>query len=287
MRRHGLDEQGDAVMATAVMLFALMLSLGSSFLLNYGEVSGKENEMHHLTEIDSSFMRIRNSMLKLTRSEDTSTSIMNRMTLGTPGNPYIGMARSSGEFSMDPDPNHFKMEVVLEDGATDPVLNSVSGSMYYRGNNYYFNDQDYYFEAGGIFINEYDFITRSVMPSVLIQQTQTGWIMEMEAYDLSSSAWTVTGIETLALRINMAGSFSNVITPFPGQIISLRVNSPNEQAWAAGFREVLRIQGLVEGVDFSLDEPVDWTDPGDHLEVDLLTPENFQFNVGQMEVSLI
>ena len=133
------DDRGDAVMVTSVMLLSIFLSVGSSYILDYGDVVGKESDMAHAADIEESFLRSRASMNSLLRAQDTRTFIIDRYTLGTVGNPYLTVARSSGTLYADPDPDSFQFQIILDDGVNEVVLNTVNGLMAYESN-YYFVD---------------------------------------------------------------------------------------------------------------------------------------------------
>jgi len=91
------DDRGDAVMVTAVLLLSIFLSVGSNYLLEHGDNVGKEEDMVHAAYVEDSFLNTRSSMSSLLKAADTKTVIIERFTLGTSGNPYLGVARSSGK----------------------------------------------------------------------------------------------------------------------------------------------------------------------------------------------
>ena len=106
---HLVDDRGDAVMVTAVLLLSIFLSVGSNYLLEYGKILGKEKDMEHSTDVEESLLRTRASMSVLLDSEDLNTVIIDRYTLGTFGNPYLTVARSSCTLTIDPDPSFFQI----------------------------------------------------------------------------------------------------------------------------------------------------------------------------------
>ena len=180
------DDRGDAVMVTSVLLLSIFLSVGSSYLLDHGKVVGKESDMAHATDIEESFLRTRASMRSLLKSRDTNTFIYDRYTLGTPGNPYLTVARSSGTLYADPDPDAFQLQVVLIDGASENILNTVNGVMVYESNNYYFHDQVYYFTAGGVVLEQYGSQVMSATPDIDLQSTMSGYQIQFFLYGITN-----------------------------------------------------------------------------------------------------
>ena len=109
------NDRGDAVIVTTVLLMSIALSFGGSMLMDYGEVVGKEDEMTHVASIQDSFIRLRTSMYSLLEGEDTSATIINRITLGTYGNPYLAVSRASGTLTIDPTNDRFSVSIVFKD----------------------------------------------------------------------------------------------------------------------------------------------------------------------------
>lgn len=281
-----VDDRGDAVMVTAVILLSLFLSTGSSYLLDHGEIVGKEEDMAHAADIEESFLRTRASMTSLLRAEDTRTVIIDRYTLGTPGNPYLTVARSSGSLSADPKPTFFQFQIILEDGINEIVLNSINGGMIFESNNYYFHDQSYCFTGGGIVLKQYGSEVMSAPPSIRLQETPTGLQMEMFLYGIASPYWKITGIESMPVSIRLAGSSEITHTIIAGQTISLRMNGIGERAWYDHMRAFLLEEGLTEGVDFTASAPADWDDPTDEVEIDIQAVTDLYARIGELEVEI-
>ncbi|MFW3145808.1 MAG: hypothetical protein ACMUIE_03235 [Thermoplasmatota archaeon] len=287
MRKIGsMDNRGDAVMVTSVLILSIALSVGSSYLLDYGEIVGKEDDMTHLADVQESLLRIRASMNSLLVAGDTDTLIINRMTLGTNGNPYLTVARSSGTLTQNSNPNHFYMELVLESGGSEMVLDSLSGAITYESNNYYFHDQTYYFTAGGVILEQYGSYVMSSYPDISISPTPSGYSMELNLFGLTGEYWKISGIESMPLTIRMAGRSSVQEDLIAGDVLSIRVNGIGEQAWYDYFRGFLTEKGFSEGSDFTVDPPADWTDPNDKLEVDLTMITQMASRFGEMEVTI-
>lgn len=280
------DRRGDAVMVTTVLMLSIILSVGGRLLLDYGEIVGKDDDMLHAADVSDSLMSVRASMGTIVRSGDTESRILNRVTLGTSGNPYLGVARSSGILDYSPDPDLFEMAIYLEDGAAERMLNTVSGSLTFTSNNFYYHDQVLMYQAGGIVLNEYGYYAMSTTPTSEISKTPTGWTYSMILFSMTGNQWSISGIDSVALSIGMAGLADLVLEPAAGQVVSIRINCPGEEAWEDHFRNHLQSNGLVENTDFIITQPADWQSSSDHLEVELQGMERFVANIGEMEVSL-
>lgn len=287
MKGIGVDKKGDAVMVTAVLLLSVFLSVGSNLLLNYGEVVGTEEEVLHLTDVEDSLMKIRNSMLTQVKAGDTYTSIINQVTLGTLGNPFIGQARSSGTIDMIPGSSEFLFQILIDDGGVEIPVNSVNGAINYYCNNYYFNNRGYQLEGGGLFIQENGQLIVNTLPLMDISRTQSDWSFGLSIFGISGDRFSISGIESIPLSQMMISYQESFQTLAAGQVLVFRINSMSERAWATGFRSYLNEQDLVENSDYSITDPMDWSSSGDHLEVRLTTLSSFDLQIGEMEVEAL
>ncbi len=286
MKKSISDRNGDAVMVTTVLMLSIILSVGGRLLLDHGETVGNDEDLVHVADVSDSLVSVRGSMGTILRSGDTEGHILNRVTLGTFGNPYLGVARSSGKLEYSPNPDSFEMSIYLEDGASERLLNTVSGNLKFTSNNYYYHDQDLIFQAGGIVIEQYDHYAMSADPTSEISRSPTGWSYSINLFSLTGNQWSISGIESVALSIGMVAIADLDIQPAPGEVISLRINGPGEEAWEDFFRNDLNSNGLIENNDFIINQPADWDSTSDHLEVELQGMENFVAKIGEMEVSL-
>lgn len=279
------DQNGDAVMIAAVLLLSLGVALGGRLLIGYGEIQGKEDDMAHMADLEDSMMRMRGSMYTLLESGDTQTTIVNRATLGTYGNPYTTVARSSGKISMDPRPDSFSMRLILRSGGTDTMIDSISGSLTYQGDNYYYVDQEYSFHGGGILLTSYGSDTVSSPPSINIDKgIGNEYSVHIRAYGITGGVRSVTGFESIQLESSMQTYSSDQISIPGGSSLVVSINCRGEQAWKNYFSSYLKGQELVEGTDFNINDPVDWTDPDEYLELEILTLNSLDYRFGNMEV---
>ncbi len=278
------NDRGDAVIVTTVLLMSIGLSLGGSMLIDYGEVVGKEDEMAHVASIQDSFIRLRTSMYSLLESEDTSATIISRISLGTYGNPYLAVSRASGTLEIDPTNEQFTASILFNDGGTETELNSIKGCINYETNNYYFHDQKYSFQGGAILLDEYQGSTMTSYPSFSVSSFEGDWGVDMELYGLTSNGQVISGFESIPLLVTMDGHSSINRDMLAGEEISIRINGEGEEAWSLFYRTRMVESGLTENVDYRITDPLDWNDPNDYVQFDMLTLTSFSAQIGEMEV---
>ena len=280
------NNRGDAVIVTTVLLMSIGLSLGGSMLIDYGAIVGKEDEMAHVASVQDSFVRLRTSMYSLLEARDTSATIINRVTLGTYGNPYLTVSRAGGSLEIDPGNDNFMVSLVLEDtvAGTETELNSIKGCISFETDNNYFHDQKYIFQSGAVLLQEYDGNTLTSNPPFSVVNLGDDWGVDMELYGLTSNGQMISGYYSIPLLVSMDG-YSLIDTDMdPGEVISIRINGEGEQAWSEFYRSQLILSGLVEGADFIITDPLDWNDPLQLVEIELISLASFSAQIGEMEV---
>ncbi|MCK5773412.1 MAG: hypothetical protein KAH57_06450 [Thermoplasmata archaeon] len=280
------NDRGDAVIVTTVLLMSIALSFGGSMLMDYGEVVGKDDEMTHVASIQDSLIRLRTSMYSLLESEDTSATIITRVSLGTYGNPYLAVSRASGTLTIDPTNEHFSVSILLRDtiSGTETELNSVKGCISYETSNYYFHDQQYRFQGGAIILNEYQGTTMTSYPGLSLSSFEGDWGIDMELYGLTSSGQVISGFESIPLLVTMDGYSSINHDMDANEEILIRINGDGEEAWSLFYRTKMVEAGLTEGVDYDITDPLDWNDPDQYVEIELKTLTSFGAQIGEMEV---
>lgn len=281
-----LDDKGDAVMVSAVLLLSIAVSFGGSMMLNYAEIEGKESDMEHASGVEDSFLRLRTSMTMLLDEHDTKTTIVNRLTLGTYGNPYMTVARSSGEMTMTSSPELFQMSVALRSGGTDTVLNTINGGISYHVNNFYFHDQTYNSVGGGLIREEYGQRVMSSAPPIFIIRAESTWGLELTAFGMTGDHWSVSGIDTVLMSVSMESDSDIYRELGVGESIIIMINGYGEDAWADFFGNFFEDNRFTENVDYRIVEAVDLASPVQSLTVELLTANFFQGYMGEMEVTI-
>ena len=282
MKRFMNDQRGDAVIITAVILLSLAAAVGGRLLLDYGESIGKEDDMIHISDVEDSFIRLRGSMYSLLDSEDTRSTIVSRVTLGTSGNPYLTVARSSGKLSYDVGTDNFDIAFYRNVGGVEVLIDSASGSITYESNNYYFDDQSLIYSGGGIVVDEYGFKAMSAPPSIKMERGFDSYGISMNIYGMSGYSWSISGIDAIPLSITMNAFSQTALNMGGGETIIVRISGEVRNAWSAYLRAYLSSLGLTEGAadDFLI------TSYGDHQDIELKTMSFFVCNVGVMEVSI-
>lgn len=278
-----MSNKGDAVMVTAVLLLTLALSVGGRLLISYGEAQGKEMDMEHIDDVQDSMTGIRGSMYTLLDAGDMSTNIVNRVTLGTFGNPYLATAMSSGTLSVEPSASYFSLEVLVGTPGAETTLDSISGAMVYRSDLYYSNDQDLDFEGGGLIVDEGGMMAMSSPPSFELRETPTGYGIMMSFYGMGGGRMSISGTESILVEVRME-SYTIHTIDLEGDSVRIRINSVAEGVWKDFFSEVLRIAGLASGVDYEFTDPVDWQDPDQYLEVEFRGMDFLHSKMGVMGV---
>jgi hypothetical protein len=272
-------------MVTAVILLTLAVSVGGRLLISYGEAEGKEMDMEHVSDVEDSMLNMRGSMYTLLGAHDTRTTIVNRVSLGTFGNPYLAVARSSGTMVVDQSQDEFSITVLMGPSGSETMLDTVSGSMVYVGDLYYFEDHDYHFEGGAIIVDEGGFREMSSWPSIELVETPSGHGIYLSFYGFGSNRLSISGIESIIMEVQLE-SFTARSIQLTGQSVTIRVNSFAEEVWKGYFEDLMSQGGMVNGIDYMISDPTDWTDVDDYLQIEIRNLQFLDLDMGVMGVSL-
>jgi len=147
-------------------------------------------------------------------------------------------------------------------------------------------DQDYYFTAGGIVLEQYGMEVMSASPNIRIDDTSSGPRLELFLYGITSDFYRISGIESLPVSIRLAGTSQIDEAITAPDVVSLRINGEGEMAWSDQLTSILVESGMVEGIDFTVTLPADWDDPLDQVEIDIGNLASVYAKIGEMEVNI-
>jgi hypothetical protein len=272
-------------MVTAVLLLSLAVSVGGRLLISYGEVQGKEMDMEHTDDVQDSLLSLRGSMYTLLDAGDTRTQIVNRLTLGTFGNPYLAVARSSGTLTIKPQSSEFSITVLVGPSGSESLMDQVSGSVVYDGNMYYFEDHAYHFEGGGVLLDEGGSRAMASPPAFELRETPGGYGVILSFYGMGGNEVSISGIETVIMKVRME-TYTAHQFDLEGDSVRLRINSYAELVWKDYFTQMLTAAGLTSGVDYVITDPVDWNDSSQFLDIELRGMDFLTERMGIMEVTI-
>ncbi len=150
MKKIDLISKNNAVAGVieALLLVALVAIILSTIQLVYIPEIMEQKEAEHMDVISNQFTYLK-SMMNIQQMTNSSDPLTSMITLGSRELPYFVTARATGDLSIVQDEN-CKITLWSIFNPTEFDLTSVK----FESHNYYFVDQTYALEGGGVFVKQ-------------------------------------------------------------------------------------------------------------------------------------
>lgn len=265
-----------------VLILALIVVASTLYLMYVVPAEGREDEIEHMNQVKDRFVSYKTSvdglwlrsLGDLSISGTRGVSLSTSFDLGTGG----GNTQSSGLFLsfMRPIGTAARMSVAADSGDYltlrvdgNTVLDRVPlGSLNYSTDNYYWIQQTYAYEMGGVFLEQKnEGVSLKVAPSLSLYWFGNGTTennipsvkVNLCLVNLTREAGTIGGTGPLRvetrLRESMVSSYENARV----DTISVEIDARNERwasAWNQAFIDAARRSGVANSGD--LDETHQW-----------------------------
>jgi hypothetical protein len=152
-RKFGTHNQAVAGVIEALLMVALVSVVISMIQLIYIPQIMEQKEAEHMDLVSNQFSTLK-SMIDLQGITRSSAPISSMITLGSRDLPYFITAKAFGEVSVKENPT-YKITVLPPPGSL-PSGTVPLTSIQYAADNYYFVDQTYIIEGGGLIVQQPD-----------------------------------------------------------------------------------------------------------------------------------
>ncbi|MGD9937654.1 MAG: hypothetical protein AB7S61_09305 [Methanoregulaceae archaeon] len=262
-----------------VLILALIVVASTLYLMYVVPAEGREEEIEHMNQVKDRFVSYKTSvdglwlrsLGDLSISGTRGVSLSTSFDLGTGG----GNTQSSGLFLsfMRPIGTAARMSIAADSGDYltlrvdgTPVIDRVPlGSLNYSTDNYYWIQQTYAYEMGGVFLEQKnEGVSVKVAPSLSLYHfgngTSENYIHSVKLnlclVNLTREAGTIGGTGPLRvetrLRESMVSSYENSRV----DTVSVEIDARNERwasAWNQAFIDAARRSGVAESGDLTDD----------------------------------
>jgi len=255
MRKVSLRRGDDAVAASIGTMLAVlvMLSLLTMITTSWAPEWTKGKEADHMRVVESQMSNLKALVDSLTLSGNTNAVVSSPITLGSSGVPLFS-STASGTISL---------RSSYSDGFnTFNVTNSTGrfqrvayGSIVYESHNTEFVDQEYYYEAGAILINQGKDYVVSIGPSIIIQNNSGELELSFTLISITSDGNDFTADGTVGIQFRLVNEKITTINTWPGrETIYVNITSPAYEAWYAYWNQVIPKNDVGSGdYDISVD----------------------------------
>lgn len=170
-----------------VIGFILLIGLLVVFLVMYQTytvpVQGRDNEISHMNDIKDTFAAYKISLDSLWVNEREGTTLSTTLDLGTGGGYSQGGTgdivlltplSSGGSVGINQRNETITVTAGSNAGGVVTLADHEMGSLEFQSDNNYWIDQNYYYQLGGVFLEQDTGSTARVMPPLTIARYGTG-----------------------------------------------------------------------------------------------------------------
>jgi len=255
MKRVAWRREDDAVAASMGTMLAIlvMLAILTMFTTSWAPEWTKSKEAEHMRQVESQMSNLKALIDSLTLSGNTNAVVSSPITLGTSGVPLFS-SDASGTISL---------RSSYSDGFnTFNVTNSTGrfervsyGSIVYQSHNTEFVDQEYYYEAGAIIINQNKDCVVSIGPGIIIQNNSGELELSFTLISITSDGNEYTSDGTVGVQCRLVNEKITTTNTWPGlETIYVNITSPAYKAWYDYWTRIIPKNGVGSGdYDISVD----------------------------------
>jgi len=252
MRKLHMDKDAVSNVVTSIMLFGIIISTLTGAFAIYAPIYGKSQEAKHLDETQNQFMAMKEHIDEQVLREDTVLSTTSMITLGTEGGPIMGIGRSSGSLTMEP--NQGTCIVASSDDDLD-IFGRARGGVIFESTNGYVEDRNFIYEFGAILLFQGNTAIMKVEPNLAFTIQEDMPIMSMTLITLSGDLISTSGQGTELVKTRLVLSQTNQFQWDTGEDLTLNLSTSYPEVWQDYFNSTL--------VDIGLEEDTDGNGTGD------------------------
>ncbi|MFO8051849.1 MAG: hypothetical protein R6V01_09160 [Thermoplasmatota archaeon] len=243
MRFTGKEKKsGVTNVVSLIMITAIIISFMGMVFSTYLPAWGKDIEVQTLNDVMDSFMDLKSGLDTLSAGGDPGTSITTKMTLGSNGGPVFGFGRMTGSLSIEEESGQVTV------GGGGYTYGQSRGTVLYRSNNLYVEDQDILLEGGAIIRDQAASSVLKGPPNLLVDKDQgTG---KLRVYVLLQNlkgadvGFTGTGSYMLSTSLLTEESSDYDLGEENGQTITIEVRTEHHQVWSDTIEDIMTEESL-------------------------------------------
>jgi len=254
-RKPGDGEQGLSEVIGFVLILGLIVIFIALWMTYVVPAEGRENEIRHMNDVRDWFTQYKITLdsLWINSISDNAPAfptISNSLTLGSQGGAtqaggfYLPLMKPIGSTGGLAVANYGERIRILVDG--DPKRNMTLGTLEFRGSNNYWIPQTYYYQMGGVFLQQEGGTVVRVAP--LIDLKNYGTYIDLDITPLNISGGGLVSISGQGpVRVDTRLDTASGSARYPGTnmsvILTLR-DARTALAWESVLREIQISRGI-------------------------------------------
>ncbi len=272
-----LSDEGLSEVIGFILLIGILVVVLAMYQTYTVPVQGRDNEISHMNDIKDTFAAYKISQDSLWINSREGTTLSTTLDMGTGGGYSQGgmgdialltPLSSGGSVGINQRNETITVTIGSNTGEVMLIVDGAPGSLEYKSDNNYWIDQNYYYQLGGVFLEQDSGSTVRVMPPLTIARYGTGagytakvdfTIIRLNGEQLISGEGPVR-IDTNLNSNGISGESYDAITN-----VSIAVGSDNpltRSMWERLFQDSLARYGI----------PADWytlTKSGEEVSLDI------------------
>ena len=232
MKRVAWRRRDDAVAASIGTMLAVlvMLALLTMITTSWAPEWTKSKEAEHMRVVESQMSNLKSICDSLTLSGNTNAVVSSPITLGSSGVPLFS-STAKGTISLRSSyADGFNTFNVTN--STDRFERVAYGSIVYESHNTEFVDQEYYYESGGIVVNQGKDYIVSIGPSIIIQNHSGELELSFTLISITSDGNDFTSDGTVGIQCRLVNEkITTTTTWIVLETIYVNITSPAYSAW--------------------------------------------------------
>lgn len=255
MKRVAWRRREDAVAASIGTMLAVlvMLALLTMVTTSWAPEWTKGKEAEHMRTVESQMSNLKALMDSLTLSGNTNAVVSSPITLGSSGVPmFSSTAKGTISLRSSSSDGYNTFNVT---NSTDRFERVAYGSIVYESHNTEFVDQEYYYESGGLIVNQGKEYVVSIGPGVIIQNNSGQLELSFTLISITSDGSSFTSDGTIGVQCRLVNEKIATINTWPGlETIYVNITSPAYEAWYEYWSRVIPKNDVGSGdYDISVD----------------------------------
>ena len=247
-RYRSIDDEGVSNVVATIMLLAMFMSVLSMVMTTYLPAWAESNEATHMLNAADSFLELKTNIDTQILRGDIDTTMTTGLPLGSHGGPIFGVGRSTGGISIEPWGCHNSIRT-----PTDLLLRG-KGALNYTATNYYMENQDYFYEHGGVILQQSGSSVMKFTPNINFRREGTEIYFSCTLASLqTSAALRESGSSTVAIYTTLLSNEKLIYTDATN--LNLTLNTAFPELWSEFFTSEATSGGLLVA-DYDIDYDV-------------------------------
>jgi hypothetical protein len=228
-----------------IMIIAIVVSFMGMVFATYMPAWGKDVEFQTLNDVMDSFMDLKSGFDTLAVGGDSGTSLTTKVTLGSDGGPVFGFGRMTGSMNLYEDDG-----LVLVEDSNGYTYGQGRGTIVYRSNNLYVEDQDIALECGAIIRTQAGSSVLKGPPNIVLDRdVNTGSMsLYMLLMNLEGESVSFTGTGSYLISTTLLTEEVSSYSIAGGTDIVVTIDTDLGQIWEDTIVDIMEEESLVQDV---------------------------------------